>query len=207
MGLAPISGKAFEKMESYHHLRIEDRRVIYRLVEAGRPVREIAAHLHRHPSTIYRELRRNRHHDEHPPFRGYFPTVAQDKSASRRARGAKVARDPQLASYIIDRLAAAWSPEQIAGYVRRHRFAGLSVCHETIYQYVYGADGLARSFGGICPARADRDAGAMPASRVACTFRWPIRSASARLRSTNARVLAIGKAIFSPSGRSSAKPI
>jgi IS30 family transposase len=38
-------------------------------------------------------------------------------------------------------LAATWSPEQIAGYVRRHRVAGLSISHETIYQYVYGADG------------------------------------------------------------------
>src|SRR3546814_2045061 len=56
----------------------------------------------------------------------------------RRVRGAKVARNPQLARYIADRLAAAWSPEQIAGYVRRHRLAGLSICHETIYQYVYG---------------------------------------------------------------------
>src|SRR3546814_8791757 len=94
--------------------------------------------LNRHPSTIYRELKRNRHLDEHPQFRGYFPTVAQDKAMGRRVRGAQVARNPQLARYIADRLAAAWSPEQIAGYVRRHRLAGLSICHETIYHYVYG---------------------------------------------------------------------
>lgn len=128
-------------MESYRHLRLEDRRAVFQLVEADRPVSEIATYLNRHPSTIYRELRRNRHHDVHPPFRGYFPTVAQGKAAARRVRGAKVARDPRLVEYIIDRLAAAWSPEQIAGYVRRHRVAGLSISHETIYQYVYGPDG------------------------------------------------------------------
>src|SRR3546814_4521995 len=86
--------------------------------------------LNRHPSTIYRELKRIRHLDEHPQFRGYFPTVAQDKAMGRRVRGAKVARNPQLARYIADRLAAAWSPEQIAGYVRRHRLAGLSIRSE-----------------------------------------------------------------------------
>lgn len=128
-------------MESYRHLRLEERRTVFQLVEAGRSVSEIATHLHRHPSTIYRELRRNRHHDVHPPFRGYFPTIAHGKAAARRVRGAKVARDPRLAAYIVDRLAAAWSPEQIAGYVRRHHLAGLSISHETIYQYVYGVDG------------------------------------------------------------------
>lgn len=86
-------------MESYRHLRLDDRRTVFRLIESGRPVREISTHLHRHPSTIYRELRRNRHHDAHPPFRGYFPMAAQDQAASRRARGAKVARPAASSLY------------------------------------------------------------------------------------------------------------
>ena len=59
----------------------------------------------------------------------------------RRVRGGKIARQPELATYIADRLSAAWSPEQIAGYLRRHRGVREAVCHETIYQYVYGPDG------------------------------------------------------------------
>jgi IS30 family transposase len=85
--------------------------------------------LGRRPSTLYREIKRNRHLDEEPLFRGYFPTVAQTNAMGRRVRGAKVARNPELATYIVDRLEAAWSPEQIAGYVRRHRLAGLSESH------------------------------------------------------------------------------
>jgi IS30 family transposase len=104
-------------------------------------VREVAATLRRHPSTIYRELKRNRHLDEHPLFRGYFPTVAQTIASGRRVRGGKIARKPELATYIADRLSAAWSPEQIAGYLRRHRGLRETVCHETIYQFVYGPDG------------------------------------------------------------------
>jgi len=60
---------------------------------------------------------------------------------NRRVRGGKIARKPELAAYIADRLFAAWSPEQIAGYLRRHRGHREAVCHETIYQYVYGAEG------------------------------------------------------------------
>lgn len=128
-------------MGRYQHLGLDERRTLYRLVQTGGSVKQAALELGCHPSTIYRELKRNRHLDEHPLFRGYFPTVAQDKAMGRRLRGAKVTRNPELETYIVDRLAAAWSPEQIAGYVRRHRPAGLSICHETIYQYVYGSQG------------------------------------------------------------------
>ncbi|AMK18269.1 MULTISPECIES: IS30 family transposase [Sphingobium] len=128
-------------MICYRHLRFDDRRVIYEMMEAGRSVREIAGRLQRHPSTIYREVRRNRHLDEWPAFRGYFASAAQRKATARRVRGGKLARHPHLAAYVVERLRAAWSPEQIAGYVRRCWTCGPSVCHETIYQYVYGAEG------------------------------------------------------------------
>ncbi|AUW58952.1 hypothetical protein C1T17_13480 [Sphingobium sp. SCG-1] len=83
--------------------------------EAGRSVSEIELICIAIPLRSTESIRRNRHHDVHPPFRCYFPTMAHGKAAARRVRGAKVARDPRLAAYIVDRLAAAWSPEQIAG--------------------------------------------------------------------------------------------
>ena len=125
-------------MECYQHLGQDERRDIYRLIETGRTVKQVADALRRHPSTIYREIKRNRHFDEEPLFRGYFPTAAQTMASNRRVRGGKIARKPELAAYIADRLLAAWSPEQIAGYLRRHRGHREAVCHETIYQYVYG---------------------------------------------------------------------
>ena len=74
----------------------------------------------------------------------HFAAISRWLPRTRQRRAERAAPkwpDPRLAAYIVDRLVAAWSPEQIAGYVRRRRFAGLSICHETIYQYVYGADG------------------------------------------------------------------
>lgn len=137
-------------MARYQHLTFEERRTVYHMIQARRPVREVAALLGRHSSTIYRELDRNWHHDEHPPFRGYFHTVAQDKARKRRTRGGKIARCGELGGYIADRLAAAWSPEQISGHLRRQP-GGPSVCHETIYQYVYGAHGRSQDLWRLLP--------------------------------------------------------
>ncbi|MEH3102571.1 MAG: hypothetical protein PGN12_01515 [Sphingomonas phyllosphaerae] len=82
--------------------------------------------------TIYRELTRNYRLDEEPMFGGYFPVTAHPMAAGRRLRGAKISRYPELARHVVVRLERAWSPEQIAGYLR-HRTAGpLRVSHETI---------------------------------------------------------------------------
>lgn len=135
----------------YRQLSLDDRRTIYQLIEARTPVSVIAARLGRHPSSIYRELKRNHFHDEDPIFRGYFPTVAHDKARGRRVRGGKLARDPDLVAQVVDRLHQAWSPEQIAGYLRRHRCRGFYACHETIYQYIYGAEGRRQNLYQLLP--------------------------------------------------------
>ena len=47
-------------MEStYHHLTFEERRTLFRLLGAKLPIKEIAAQLSRHCSTIYRKIARN----------------------------------------------------------------------------------------------------------------------------------------------------
>jgi len=102
-------------VSDYRHLDLDERRRLYQLRQSGRSVREAATELGRHVSTIYRELKRNRHLDNEPMFRGYFPLLANDKAAARRRRGFKIARNLLLAAYVVDRLEAAWSPEQIAG--------------------------------------------------------------------------------------------
>ena len=45
---------------TYRHLDLDQRRTLFRLAEAGTPVGEIARRLGRHPSTICRELGRDR---------------------------------------------------------------------------------------------------------------------------------------------------
>ena len=43
---------------TYRQLDLDERRTLFRLIEARTPVGEIAARLGRHPSTIHRELGR-----------------------------------------------------------------------------------------------------------------------------------------------------
>ncbi|HEY0437768.1 MAG TPA: helix-turn-helix domain-containing protein [Phenylobacterium sp.] len=102
---------------TYRQLDLDQRRTLFRLVEARTPVGETAARLGRHPSTIYRELGRNRFRDGDRGFRGYFPPTAQDFARHRRQRRRKLiadecSRDPATAS--------------IAQAVASQRFAGAS---------------------------------------------------------------------------------
>jgi IS30 family transposase len=128
-------------MGNYQHLDLEERRKLYRLITSGRSPRQAAVELGRHASTIYRELKRNQHFDNEPMFRGYFPVTAQDKAAARRTKGSKISKNAELASYVIERLIEAWSPEQIAGYLRHRHEDRLQISHETIYQFVYSPTG------------------------------------------------------------------
>ena len=75
-------------------------------------MKQVADALRRHPLTIYREIKRNRHFDEEPLFRGYFPTAAQTMASNRRVRGGKIARKPELAAYNRPlETASVWSPD------------------------------------------------------------------------------------------------
>ena len=127
---------------TYRQLDLDERRTLFRLVEARTPVGEIARRLGRHPSTIHRELGRNRFRDGDRGFCGYFPLTAQDLARRRRQRRRKLAADPTLREQVVERLAAGWSPQQIAGRLKHEQAdGGASVCHETIYRHVYGPEG------------------------------------------------------------------
>src|SRR4051794_22663687 len=126
---------------TYRHLDLDQRRTLFRMVEARTPVGEIAERLGRHPSTIYRELGRNRFRDGDRGFCGYFPLTAQDLARRRRQRRRKLAADEGLRAHVTERLKAGWSPRQIAGRLEQEADGGTAICHETIYRHVYGPEG------------------------------------------------------------------
>ncbi|HWJ89247.1 MAG TPA: IS30 family transposase [Pelagibacterium sp.] len=118
-------------MSNYRQLSSAERFTIARLLAAGQSYRQIAAALDRQPSTIAREVRRNSGAQV-----GYRPDYAQQLTAARRWSGARLERDADLRASVLERLAAGWSPEQIAGRLAYE--AGVPVIsHETIYRFVY----------------------------------------------------------------------
>jgi IS30 family transposase len=115
----------------YKQLSLDDRCAIARFQAEGRSVRQIAAALDRTPSTISREIRRNRGVEV-----GYKPTYAQEQAKARRWAGSRLERGSDLRRAVLDRLARGWSPEQVAGRLARE--AGRKVIsYESIYRFIY----------------------------------------------------------------------
>ena len=133
---APVINTRAEKAVSARYLSEDQRVAIADLRRSGMGVRAIATELGRAPSTISRELRRNR------DGRGqYRPFTAQRMAAQRRSRPdrGKLIADATLRGMVAGLLAQRWSPEQIAQALGeafplepdRH------LATETIYQAVY----------------------------------------------------------------------
>ena len=101
---------------SYGQLSLTERIEIYRLHADGKSQRFIAGVLQRSVSTISRELMRNSKASKKWSG-GYDPQRAQKLMLRRHARGRtyKLERQPELRREVLQRLAAGWSPEQIAG--------------------------------------------------------------------------------------------
>lgn len=138
------------------HLSLEERRQLARLREQKIAIDEIARRLGRHRSTIYRELRRNWWHDaEVPQAKGYWPVTAQQLADGRRRSWSKLARHSDLRMAVIERLKDGWSPEQIAGRLKVEPGGALQhrLCHETIYRFVYSAEGQSQELARYLPER------------------------------------------------------
>ena len=112
-------------MKKYHQLTEHQRYQLAALKKEGHAQNTIAAHLEVHPSTISRELYRNRGQ------RGYRPRQAQQKSQQRRHDADKAfKRTPQMLTQIEEKLCQQWSPEQISGWLGRT--GGPSLSHESV---------------------------------------------------------------------------
>ena len=115
----------------YKQLTLEKRYHISALIKAGLNQKEIALEIGVHPSTISRELRRNR-----DKIRGYSAEIAQVISTKKhKEKNKRFSLTKPIEKYIRSKLKQDWSPEQIAGRMKLD--IGISVVHETIYRYIY----------------------------------------------------------------------
>lgn len=115
-------------------LTLREREEISRGLVAGRSIRSIAGSLWRAPSTVSREIRRN-------GGRRRYRANAADQAAwtqAQRPKRCKLVENRALARTVASKLKQLWSPEQIAGWLKRtypgdeHR-----VSHETIYRSLF----------------------------------------------------------------------
>jgi transposase, IS30 family len=118
---------------TYTHLSILEREKIQEGLWEKKSVRQIAREIGRPHSAVSREIRKN----ISPITHRYTPRVANDRALLKRKMRGRTERlkNARIRAYVIDHLKLRWSPEQIAGRMKRD--IGETISHEAIYQYIY----------------------------------------------------------------------
>ena len=116
-------------------LSLSEREEISRGIVAEQSIRSIASALGRSASTVSREIQRNGGYDD------YRASIADEEAwnRARRPKRCRLARDPRLRRAVARKLRRNWSPEQIAGWLKRAHPGDESyhVSHETIYRSLF----------------------------------------------------------------------
>src|SRR5210317_1534904 len=123
------------RRRSRQALTTAEREEISRGLGADLSFRTIARQLRRAPSTISREVRRN-------GGRRQYRATLSDQAAwdrARRPKPCKLADRLALCHTIAKKLERKWSPQQIAGWLKREHSddEGERVSHETIYRSLF----------------------------------------------------------------------
>ena len=116
-------------------LTLPEREEISRGIVCDLSVRAIASQLGRSPSTVSREINRN-------GGLKYYRASQADQAAwdrAQRPKPCKLATHPALRRIVARKLRCNWSPEQIAGWLKRENPTDEhhSVSHETIYRSLF----------------------------------------------------------------------
>ena len=116
-------------------LALAEREEISRGVVAGQSFQLIAASLGRAPSTISREIKRN-------GGRRHYRANKADQAAwdrAHRPKTCKLVENRALARIVASKLKQRWSPEQIAGWLKKTypEDENYQVSHEIIYRSLY----------------------------------------------------------------------
>jgi len=115
-------------------LTLAEREEMSRGLVEGLSVREIAALLQRAPSTVSREIARNRGRSK------YRAALADDRAwiAAKRPKTCLLAKNKKLRKLVAEKLQEDWSPQQISGWLAAtKRGPTMQISHETIYRSLY----------------------------------------------------------------------
>ena len=130
-------------MKKHNKITAQERDQIAIDLAAGLSLRKIAAKLGRSVSSISDEIKRNSSGSK------YQAIKAQELSGKRNrvSRSINPLKNNKVYSYVYDKLRRGWSPEEIAGKLRRNNGGKTIICHETIYRYIYSKEGKAHRKG------------------------------------------------------------
>ena len=123
------------RRRSKRSLTLAEREEISRGLAADDSIQSIARRLSRAPSTICREIKRN------SGEKGYRADFGDELAWQRalRPKPCKLVATPALAKIVAAKLQLEWSPQQVAGWLKRTwpGNEGFHVSHETIYRTLF----------------------------------------------------------------------
>jgi transposase, IS30 family len=103
-------------------------------------VRDIAKEIGRNHSVVSRELKNCR-----VELYGYNAKTAHEWALARQKRKnkSKLVKCVHLRDWVVEQLNEGWSPDQIAGRIKREcppELHGMTISYESIYKYIYDDD-------------------------------------------------------------------
>ena len=124
-------------MKKINKLKAWERDRIAIMFASGASFRLIASKLSRSVSSIHTEIKRNSINGEYQAIKAH--ELSQKRNTKSRKNNPL--KNPKIYSYVYDKLRCGWSPEQIAGRLKRDNHNQTIICHETIYNYIYSKEG------------------------------------------------------------------
>lgn len=123
-------------MEHYTQFSFNERKVIQKSLWSHAKISVIAEELNRHPSSIKREIERNKSED------GLYRAVfAHEKSKRKKMRQgiSKIDQNETLKLFILEKIFLRWSPEYISGRLPYYfpNDKSMRISYESIYQWIY----------------------------------------------------------------------
>lgn len=120
-----------------NELNLYDRQKLQYWLRTKQSLRAIAEIMRKDHSVLSREIRRNG--NGRKQYRADRAQELTDKRRHQKRRG-KLEKHPELKEYVVAKLHEDWSPEEIAGRLKEvsaSETAGVTVSHESIYEYIY----------------------------------------------------------------------
>ena len=122
------------------YLTYNDRKIIEKLLNKKLTYRAIGRTISRSHTTISDEIKLN------SGQLGYSADRAQyyhEQRQLNKGNKKKLEINDKLREYVIKKLKKDWSPEEISGRLKEYPDKEIGyVCHETIYEYIYGIEGI-----------------------------------------------------------------
>ena len=120
-----------------------ERQIIESGLRVGKSVRSISKSINRDHRTIQKEVDRNKMKGR-PYSAKTAQCLAEKRERNRNKPKLQKLGNKGLRQFVVNKLRQDWSPEQIAGVLKKQppiQLKGKKICLETIYQYVYNGEG------------------------------------------------------------------